>query len=509
VLAQWLKDYFAAAAVRDQDPDLARFNAIARDEHWTGILVLRADIAKVPDDLLGIVAGVADPDGFHAHHLGIEITPVSTKQGTVPGPTLSGTTSMFGLIDYTDPAFVVPGPGEPAQAVTAMADGTYDFRLLSLKVGFANTTVHSFHSWAQLTANAWFDTPVSRMGDDSSPYRAIVLEGTLQSDDGQPVYNMSTDADTIFVFDHEVLNKLEITGAVMSTRDAGRERDTAGGDPVGRSWFGLTGFLDFKVAHVADKAAPGGAYPFDVFSFGADPAAADLSRRGLAMSNLGVLMSFPSARPAERDLTLVAEEIRFDTATSTARPGSLFRQFALDIAGLRSGTDRLTPSAAGYTPVITNARFTGVDGQRWWGIDYRLPLGTPGGLAGRTALTAHLLTAWAADPDRGLEEPTVPDRETARTYRAAVALSLPGSDGGAKFVDLQNVLKLSVGQIRLWYDASPGSFLLLFSEIALKLYGLLSIPPGSTLFSLYGDPTGGGNPSGLGWYAMYRKAGGA
>ncbi|MFD0635048.1 hypothetical protein ACFQ9X_29440 [Catenulispora yoronensis] len=516
MLAQWLKDYFAAAW-KTGDPDLEHFRRIATDENWTGVLVLRADIAAVPADLVGITAGITDPAGFHAHHLGIEITPVSTKTGPVPGPTLSGTSSLFGLIDYQDPAFTPPEAGQPATAVRPATGRTYDFRLLSLKVVFANSAVGAFHSYAQLTATSWFDTRVDRMSGADNPYRAIVLEGTLQSDDGQPVYTMATDADTVFFFDHDVLARLEITGAVMSTRDTGRHDS---GDTLARSWFGLTGFLDFKTPRVLDPTAPGGEYAFDVFSFGseesqtADPLSASQTPateessgpgRGLAFSNLGILMTFPPDQPADSALTLEAGEIRFDTVTSTARPGSLFRQFALDVAGLRTGTAETPPEAAGFTPVATAARLTGVGGGRWWGVEYRLPLGTPGNLAGRAGLSARLLTAWAADPSQGARPIQLPDRQSARAYHAAVALSLPGSDGGAKLIGLQNVLKLSVGQIRLLYDTGAGAFLLLFSEIALKLYGLLSIPPGSTLFTLFGDPAGSGEASGLGWYAMYRK----
>ena len=507
VLAQWLKDYFAAAA-KARNPGLARFNAIARDENWTGILILRADITAVPADLTGILAGITDVSAFHAHHLGIEITPVSAKQGSVPGPTVQGASSMFGLIDYTDPAFTPPDPGQPAQAVRPTLGRTYDFRLLSLKVSFENTAVSSFRSYAQLTATSWFDTRVARMGGGGNPYRAIVLEGTLQSDEGQPVYNMSSQADTIFYFAHDVLAKLEVTGAVMSTRATGHEQDITDPEPLARSWFGLTGFLDFKVPRVTTEA---GSYDFDVFSFGSEPAEADQPRRGLAYSDLGILMTFPPARPADSELALDADQVRFDPVTSTARPGSLFRQFALDVAGMRDGTALTPPLRAGYSQVVTPARLTGVTGGRWWGIDYRLPLGTPGNLAGRTALTAHLLTAWAANPRQGLRPRELPDEQTVRSYAAAVAVSLPGSESGAKLISLQNVLRLSVGQIRLLYDTDKEQYLLLFSEIALKLFGMLSIPPGSTMFSLFGDSADGGvgaNPSGLGWYAMYRKSDG-
>ncbi|MBP1649846.1 MAG: hypothetical protein H6Q26_3 [Bacteroidetes bacterium] len=85
-------------------------------------------------------------------------------------------------------------------------------------------------------------------------------------------------------------------------------------------------------------------------------------------------------------------------------------------------------------------------------------------------------------------------------------MSLPGTGGGAKLISLQNVMKLSIGQIRLTYDTSQHSFLLMFTEVALKFLGMLKVPPnGSTLFYLFGNPDSGGKASGLGWYAMYKK----
>jgi hypothetical protein len=87
-----------------------------------------------------------------------------------------------------------------------------------------------------------------------------------------------------------------------------------------------------------------------------------------------------------------------------------------------------------------------------------------------------------------------------------VGIQLPGTGGGAKLISLQSVLKLSIGQIRLGFDADKRSFLLQLTDIALKFFGLLKIPPGgSTLFYLFGNPQSDGKPSGLGWYAMYRK----
>jgi hypothetical protein len=509
VLSQWLQDYFAAAASTGGEA-LARFNAIAADPAWTGILILRMDIAAVPDDLAGIMAGITDPDGFAAHHLAIELTPASVKQGSLPGPTVTGPSSIFGLIDYADPAFTVPLPGEPARPVAPAPGTAYDFRLLWLQASFANTAISSFRSYAQLTAASWFDTPVTGMGEGGNPYRAIVLDGTLQANNGQPVYSMSSAADTTFLFDHDVLASVEITRADMSTRNTGRELDTAGAaSPLTSSWFSLTGYLDFRKLRAGSADGDGPDRDFDVFSFGSQPAdggdqgasGQGAARTGLAFANLGILLSFPPEDPATSRLTLEPGEIRFETATSTARPASLARQFALEVAGLVSGSADSPPGRLGYAQVVTDTRLDGVDGGRWWGIAYRLPLGTPGNLAGRTGLTAQLLTAWSAASNPAGGSGSVAGGAAA--YRAAVGLQLPGSGG---LISLQNVVKLSCGQIWLRTDPGNGAFLLLLSELTVKLFGLLSVPPGATLCYLYGDlSASGGSPSGLGWYAMYRK----
>jgi hypothetical protein len=490
ILSQWLQNYFEAAATTGGD-DLAKFNQIARTEGWTGILILRMDISDVPADLAGITVGISDRSRFNAHHFGIEISQVTNEPASEgdpsepPGPRIVGASSMFGLIDYVDPQFIPPPAGVAPQPVPPVPGTEYDFRVLQLKVLFANTAVRSFGSYAQLTTTSWFGMPVQHMGAGGNPYAALVLRGSLQNNSGQPVYSLSSAADTTFYFVNDVVNKIEITSATMSTRNPG----TAPGAPV-VSWFSLAGFIDFKTVQGGDEIL----FNFDVFSFGSEANKPDQLRRGLAFSNLGIVMSFPTDDPSQRDFVFSPSEIHFDLSTSTPRTGSLFQQLALDLQGFVQGTADSPPSKSGYTNVITDARLTGVDGGAWWGINYQLNMGTPGNLAGKVGLVSYLVTAWAPDSEG-----------SAGSYKALVGLQLPGSGGGAKLISLQTVLKLSIGQILLKYDRENKAFLLLFTEIALKLFGLLSIPPGSTLFYLFGNPDGGGRSSGLGWYAMYRQ----
>ncbi|GAA2399336.1 hypothetical protein GCM10010191_02830 [Actinomadura vinacea] len=489
VLSSWLRRYFEAAAGRPE-PYLARFNALARDRAWTGILVLRMRIDALPVDLAGVVAGVTDPSRFHAHHFGIEISQVRNDPGA-PAIDLAGDSSMFGLVDYADPAFTPPGPGERARPVPPRQGVDHDFRLLSLRAVFENTAVQEFESWAQLTVNRLFGMRVAGMGEGGNPFNTLVLRGHYQHDGSRPVHSLTGTEPATFRFGAGVpVRKVEITGVRMSTRDPG---DPQTGRDVA-SWFDLSGFLDLKVLRRNDGT------PFDVLSFGGD-ADADLPRRGLAFSGLGVRMAFPPLDPARRTFTFEPGEVRFDLATSTPRKDSLFQDFALDLRGLATGDADAPPESAGYLPVVTGAPLSGVADGPWYGLAYELDLGTPGELAGDAGLVARLLTAWStADDDTGDEG----------AQRVLVGLGLPGTKGGATLFSLENVLRLSVGQIRLDRAAAGGTppregFLLTLNDIALRFLGLAGIPPsGSTSFFLFGDQDTAG-PGGLGWYALYRR----
>lgn len=89
--------------------------------------------------------------------------------------------------------------------------------------------------------------------------------------------------------------------------------------------------------------------------------------------------------------------------------------------------------------------------------------------------------------------------------KVSVGIKLPGS-GKKDFLSLQNMLSLSIEQIWLMYDKEKERFFLIFDDIALKLMGVLTVPPsGSTMFYVFGDDNQKEESRELGWYAVYRK----
>lgn len=476
ILSQWLQTYCIDAGKQAGNNYFDNFNTIVQDENWTGILFLRMDITNLPANLAGIMAGVTAPDAFNAHHLGISISPV--KKGTA-GATVDKASTIFGLIYYVDPDFEDITPAASIQPASA---DLYDFRLLTLKVLFENTTVSSFESLAQLTLNQLFKMPVSKMGDGGNTFNNVLLSGSLQITNDQTIYSLATQGSNTFYFNSNIINKVQLATVQLSTRNADKD-----GNMV--SWFSITGFIDFFEVYNTVPTIP---VPFDVFSFG-NKLNEDLPNMGLRFSNLGVSMTFPVSDPVAGKVMLFdTSGITFDASRSTPRKYSIFTNLALDLQGLIAEPTGTTLQSTGYLNVITDLRMAEPVDSDWYGLRYKLNMGSAGELAGKLNLESYVLISWGIN-------------STGTSYSAATGISLPGTGGGAKLISLQSVLKLSIGQIRLTYDDGKHSFLLLFTEIALKFLGLLKIPPsGSTLFYLFGNPDAGGKASGLGWYAMYR-----
>jgi hypothetical protein len=508
-LSNWLVDFCKDAYGKRDNAYFASFVKIIRDETWTGILILKAAIAGIPDDIKGILAGIDDMNDFNAHHIGIQIGQIDKK--TIQQ---TGTSSMFGLIYYVNPRYDdTQGPHAiPANDPIA----SYEFSVLTLKVLFENSTIKKFESLAQTVLNRIFGAAVTKMVDLKSDnvvtevvnqFNAVLLEGSVQKNAGTVVYNLASRWPNRFSLANNILTEVEILTAQMSTRDDGSKS----GEIV--SWLAMSGYMNFAVIQPPESDPP--LSPFDIFSFGPDTDQKG-SRQGLSFSNLGLRISAPAdpanTDAASRQTNMIETGITFNAQDSRYRQAGLYKSFQLEVLGLLSGnanpkdeTEKSDPESLGYLSAITQYKLRGVTSGSigWHGLNFRLNLGTPGALAGKVNLDSSLLLAWA--DDSGADGATT-------DYQAMVGVHLPGAGAGGELFSIQTVIKLSIGLIQLLYvppvegDAKKkGGFLLVLNEIALKLLGLLKIPPnGNTAFLLFGDPDAA-NSTGLGWFAVYKQ----
>ena len=518
-LSNWLVAYCQDAYAKKENAYFANFVKIIQDENWTGVLILKAAIANIPNDLAGILAGVKDPSDFYAHHIGIEVGQIDVNKVEQ-----AGSTSMFGLIYYVDPRF--DASLEPPHPVAPRdSSAPYDFSLLTLKALFQNSAIKKFESLAQMVLNQIFGGSVIQMVDEkpasqakpatqeTNLYNAVLLEGGVQKNGDAVVYSLSSKWPNRYSLANNVLASVEIDTAQMSTRDDG----STSGQAV--SWIGMSGFMNFAVIPAIKAEKPEDSLPaFDIFSFGPDEGQDNALRQGLNFNSLGLKITTPLKKdgvdPPPPNFELVDSELTFNASGSHAREKSLYKSFQLELLGLVSGNAKADdqkkksdPSSLGYLPVITQYKLRGVTSGAggWHGLKFKLNLGTPGTLAGKVNLDSSLLVAWADDSGAG-------GVAASADFQALVGIELPGTGSGGDLFSLQTVIKLSIGAIQLLYTppvegdkSKTGGFLLVLNEIALKLFGLLKIPPsGNTAFLLFGNPEAT-DSTGLGWFAMYKQ----
>lgn len=472
VLSTWLASYIAEAEARKNDPYFANFVDIVHSDTWTGILVLKASLTKLPPDLGGLLATI-DPAYANAHHFGVTVSPVEAKTVTV-----DKTSAMFELVYYVAPGF--DDVATDLQPLPPSTLGPYDFQLLTMKALFENSAVANFDSRAQLTLGAWFGDAVTSMGTGGNTYNTIFLSGSYQSQDGKSGYVLDSETSNQFNLASTVINKIEVVKALYTTVDDLHSR------------FDLWGFVDYALMGGEDA-------PFDIFSFGNLPGN-DYNRTGLSFSALGLDMAVDSSQA--KTFVFDASRMAFDLAQSTPRPGSVYSAFALRSPAIVIGTADADPLARGYLTVATSTPLNGV-GQKtpWYGLAFGLDMGSVGALAGSAGLSATMLAAWGPSSDRA---------SVGGSYPARLGLALPGVNPTAKLMSLEGVLRLAIGELSLTYAppqaGEPNAWVLSLMNIGLKFLAFLKIPPnGAINFTCFGNPGAKATPTSLGWYAVYNQ----
>lgn len=483
-VSQWLQDYIDTARQRQADgkkvdpdyPFYEHFLSLAEDENWTGVLALKVNIAAIPSELQGLLDGI-DTTQFFAHHLGVDINPV---EGT--DIELKKDSSVFGLIDYANPLY---RPEHPEQAVQPQSDGPFEFTVLTLQVLFENASVKAFNSKAQLGIAELFGATVDNIVDDQgNTASAVILDGRYQKSGDNPGFVMETQAPATVNMQSTVLPRTRISRVQFTTVED-RQADT---DPGQRSHvrFNFHGTMDFLQIGATDTLPAN-----DLFSFGSSDAS-DTSA-GLAYSNLLLDLLAERDEQGAQQFVFSTADVRFNADLAAARHNSLYQAFPLSAGRLLGGPGAASPVSLGYLPVGGDSRLGDISGS-WYGLSFRLDLGTPGELASHIGFEAELLLAW---------EPVQNDGEHLPAF---VGLKLPGTEG-VSALGLQGIVKVTIDDIELIpiADESQGTiYLLKLRDIALSLLGLKKIPSSSgTTFYLFASPDRSAGRPPLGWYAIY------
>ncbi len=426
---------------------------------WNGVLYLNAAVPTnaFPPEIAALAAGLP-PGPLRAHHLGVTLSSFAVYGGAVH----IDDSSLFGLILYDDPEDLV------------FRGAPYDFKVLSLRVRFANSAVASFTSQVELLVARLFGETGTLQ--DSLHGNNLLLDGTLQ----KGAYRFASASRSRFAMESLVLDQVTVSRASFVSVPG----EAAAGRTVAR--FILDGSMGFR--RLGD---------FDLFGFGPADRAADGGE--LVFGNLFVSMEFDPANPAaSRRFGFVAGQMSVDAGSSRARPESLPRRFPLRAAAMRQG-GRVTdaqgrekvamPPDLGFIPVESPLGDGGL-GDEWYGLEMTLGFGSPGALAPSLGFTGALLAAWSPAADA----PNV-----------AVGIRLPGSEGGKKSLTVMGPLKLGIGRLAFLFDPSTRGYLLRLQNVALSFLGISFPPGGRTNAVLFGDPDPRAGNAALGWYLAYKK----
>ena len=449
-----------ARARAKTDTDLSYFvNTVLDDPSWSGIIALNAlvPLTGLPEQMRALAAGI-DPAQFQAHHVGISVTPVTPgAQSFTAAPS-----SIFGLIDYEDPAPLQSGDN-------------YAFKVNTLKVLIANSQVAGFSSHVELLINKLFGEPVTQIGapDNNLGFDGYYQKTSDTSGSGKEVgtYRFVTSGPTAYAVASHVLDQVAITGATFVTLPG-----TTDQNPIVNATFLLNG----AIAFLPQKG-------FDLFSYGPEQATETIEQ-GLSYRSLSIDMRFNEATPSYRTFAFDASALVVDPATSLARSASLVSHFPMKLTALVQGLGSVTPDSLGFMPVDMPIQGSTVSAP-WFALRFDLDLGTPGALAAATEFNAGLLLAWAPNPSG------------ATIY---CGLSLPGVSGGQRAISLEGVISLVFGGIS--FVVAPPTYLIQLSNIALKFLSVSFPPNGQVNMTLFGNPAQQTSGA-LGWFAAYLKNG--
>ncbi len=457
-LSDWLQNYINKSDP-SEDPTYKSFDQLVKDEQWTGFLILNANLTKYPKEVQNFLKDVTKQE-LRAHHLGATTRPASKELK----PTDSS--AMFGLVYYVHPAY---NPNPPAELTPIKPmPGDYDFQPLLMRASFVNGKLADFHARAQLTVSRFFHHKVARMGKEHHEHNTMMIEGSKQRDNEQIKYMFKPSEEYVFLFDDNVMERVEITGIDLH---AGR--------------YGLSGFLTYHL--LCNKK-------FDIFSFGLESVALQekAQNKGLAFSNLYI-------EPSKDDLLqFEPRNIIFDLNRSWVRTNSLYRAFPLELKGILVNDEGEDLESQGYLPVGAGGQFVGIKGKPWHGLRFNLKFGSLGNLSGNTAIQAELLIAWSPKDDADMG-----------SYNVAIGLKLP--DMLNKF-KIQGVTELSFNNVllRKIKIEEHDTFVLHLNPVLLKFLGLEQIPPnGAATLHLFGDDTKGDSSDSLSlselkWYGIYK-----
>jgi hypothetical protein len=470
-LSFWLKTYIQDGInqYNNGDNSFNNFNRIAQDKNWTGIIALKTniDFNHFPEDLKGLECGINQQD-FFAHHLGIDANHISYDD--LSGLTVDPNSSLFALINYENKIT----PRIPKE-------DDYYFYVQTLKVLFNNSKIISFSSRVPLIINKLFGSMVTEIknGKNIVPLNKIVFHGSYESHNNKPSYIFNCIEENNIYLDSNILALVQLTKGTFSIITTDTDSDTI------ISKFSFWGYLNFYPLsfNIADKVIP-----FDILSYGTKTN--DSYTNGLGFSNFDIHMNFDIKNPKFKKFSCHLENMSFNIANSIYRNNSLHSHFPVKLTNMIWGMDNKHPKDKGYMNINTEIASIPLN-NLWYGLEYKLELGSLGAIASNTGFYSNLCICFSSA-----------SKKQDKQYSIFIGLKIPGSTNNNNVCSIQGVFHVGIDKIQLT-KTDNDIFLLLLNNIGIKFFGK-NIVPGETDFYLFGNTDKKSNSNNLGWYLGYQ-----
>ena len=394
-------------------------------------------------DLQALLGGMKPGKPLRGHHFGIALNQIR-KDAAVPGDTPMGQSSLFGLVHYDEP-FTPPATD-------------YDFQVLKLNALFSNSILIHFDSRIAWSTRKLFGdsaTMIQSGQNDIPATNTIVIDGALQSHDGETSIVFVSDETRVFQFtpgSQRVIDKMAVFGAALQPVDSQAIGDTT----IVHSAFVYNGSLGFSTGTPKNPDA-------DLFSFALD---AQQRSSGMQYTSYNFAMvttiTGESASSAPIQVNLAGMQV---AASTTPRPDSLFSTLPLKLVKFR---EDVSVSASGSSQQVTGTGLDDITTLRY-ALEMQMVMGTLGALSNR--LPWKVLCYWGGNPG-------MPPTRRGMIFDPPAELS---NAGGFKLQGVFNTQYSSVKLDRPKLTNDQGSihvFTLSFTPVDFSIIGLRSFPPG-------------------------------
>jgi hypothetical protein len=423
--------------------EFAEFLRTMNSKVFQGVVFLnpKVDVFGVTDSNLNImIEGIGeDKEHIYAHHLIFPRNKVKVSDTILINPS-----KFSGIIDYKSNKKISFN-----QENNVVCDA--DFLTSSFTVVISDSELQDVRSKSELLINKLFGETVVKKSEGGN---SLIIEGKLIKQDGQSLMKYSLQSNGVYDLKSKLRHVL-IEGVELTTADHNNPR------------FTINGRMYFQTNTNGD-----------LFSYGLETEDDnDYSVKGLPYGNLVINKIDDKFKVSVIGLTVIPFR-------ETARKESMARKFPYFPESFLCGNDYgKSPKDLGYIAIQSPEQQSKIDDENWYGIIWRVPLGTLGNLSGNETIDMRIITAWS--PTGGLY----------------IGIKLPFGGNG---FDLQGLLTLGFKAVKIAYEqkteTTPSRYIVTLTQFTISVLSL-SFPPGSNTIALTSNEDG----TKLGWLAAYAK----